>query len=105
MNAKLFIHLRDDFCVIYNKLNVIDTINIEKQNVQKIEKEEIKKNIDINSFNSEMNNIKEKEIKKEKFIDIKSFNSELGNTNLNEKVNEQAVAYISNSYNENKDIY
>ena len=105
MNAKLFIHLWDDFYNIYNKLNMIDTINIEKQNVQKIEKEEIKKNIDINSFNSEMNNIKEKEIKKEKFIDIKSFNSELGNTNLNEKVNEQAVAYISNSYNENKDIY
>ena len=64
MNAKLFILLRDDFYNIYNKLNMIDTINIEKQNVQKIEKEEIKKNIDINSFNSEMNNIKEKEIKK-----------------------------------------
>ena len=32
-------------------------------------------------------------------------NIELSDTELNEKENEQTVAYIINSYNQNKDIY
>ena len=39
MITKLFIYFYDDFSQIYNKINIIETINIKIQNDPKIEKE------------------------------------------------------------------
>ena len=109
MITNLFICFYDDFSQIYNKMNAIETINIEKQNDTKIEKEvniDKQKIIEINSLKKELKNINlnEKEIDKNR-IDDKSINIESSNSELNKKEYEQALAYISNSYNQNKDIY
>ena len=53
MITKLFIYFYDDFSQIYNKINIIETINIKIQNDPKIEKEvniDKKTIIEINSL-------------------------------------------------------
>ena len=109
MITKLFICFYDDFSQVYNKMNIIEIINIKKQNDPKFEKEvniDKKAIIEINSLKKEFSdiNLNEKEIDKN-IIDIKSINIGSSNSELNKKENEQAVVYISNSYNKNKDIY
>ena len=90
-------------------MNTIKAINIENQNDPKVEKEvniDKQKITEINSVKKEFNNIilNEMEIDKNS-IDIKSITIGSSNSELNKKENEQVVAYISNSYNKNKDIY
>ena len=109
MMTKLFICFYDDFSQIYNKMNTIKAINIESQNGPKVEKEDNinkRKITEINSLKRELNNINLNEKKMDKYsINTKSINMESSNIDLSQIENRKAIAYISNSYNKNKDIY
>ena len=90
-------------------MNTIKAINIESQNGPKVEKEDNinkRKITEINSLKRELNNINLNEKKMDKYsINTKSINMESSNIDLSQIENRKAIAYISNSYNKNKDIY